>query len=209
MITIQTITHIGQVPLALTTHDRGALSQKDFDLTQQIDTVGGSLMKTRRLRQLIAALTARITPDEQALLATVLRPNERRLFEQMPLFDRRHSLDVYQTLVQAGHIDQQLLKAALLHDCGKVDDDGRPIPLLYYGLFVVLKALLPGLYWLAVRDGRGWWRPFVVHAQHDQRSALLVEQAGGHPELVAILRDYGAGCTLQATHLLAWADNQN
>ncbi len=166
-------------------------------------------MNTRRLQQLVAALRARISVDEQAQIADSLRPAELYLFERMPLFDRRHSLDVYQTLIQAGHTDEHLLKAALLHDCGKIDDDGRPIPLIYYGVFVVLKALLPKLYWWAVGNGRGILRPFVVHAAHDQRSAMLVARAGGHPDLVAILNDYGAERALQATHLLSWADNQN
>jgi predicted HD phosphohydrolase len=166
-------------------------------------------MNTRRLQQFVSALTARISTDEQALIANFLRPAELRLFEQMPLFDRRHSLDVYHTLVRAGHIDPHLLKAALLHDCGKVDDSGRPIPLLYYGLFVILKAILPRLYWWAVRNGRGLLWPFVIHSTHDQRSAMLVARAGGHPDLVAILHDYGVECRLPATQLLSWADNQN
>jgi hypothetical protein len=166
-------------------------------------------MPIRRIRQFVAALRANVTSEERALIANLLRPEEQRLFKRMPLFDQRHSLDVYWTLVRAGHRERNLLSAALLHDCGKVDDDGRPIPLLYYGVFVVLKAIAPKIYWRAVQNGQGRLRPFVVHANHDQRSAELVALAGGHPELVAILNDYGADCQLRATHLLAWADNQN
>ncbi|MFO7169564.1 MAG: hypothetical protein DIU80_016180 [Chloroflexota bacterium] len=166
-------------------------------------------MVRRRLQQLFAALTASVAPDERALLRATLSPGELALFERMPVFDQRHSLDVYHTLVRAGHRDTGLLKAALLHDCGKVDDDGRPIPLLYYGLFVVLKRLAPGAYRRAARSGRGVLRPFAVHADHDLRSARLIEQAGGCAQAAEILRDYAAQRATPLTAALSWADNQN
>src|SRR5689334_14178602 len=84
----------------------------------------------RRLRQLYAAVSARIAPEEHALVGQVLDAGELRLFERMPRFDQRHCLDVYWTLLRAGYWDGLLLRAALIHDCGKVADDGRTIPLL-------------------------------------------------------------------------------
>ena len=162
-----------------------------------------------RLRQLFAALTARIADADRALVARILTPAELRLFERMPRYDQRHCLDVYRTLLAGGYHDQPLLKAALLHDCGKVDDDGRPLPLPYYGLFVVLRRWLPGLYDLAARGGRGPLRRFAVHAAHEQRSARMVADAGGSPELVALLRDYAARRRSERTEALHWADEQN
>lgn len=163
----------------------------------------------RRLGQLAAALAARLTPADRALVARLLSPAELRLFERMPRFDQRHCLDVYQTLVRGGYSDPLLLRAALLHDCGKVDDDGRPIPLLYYGLFVVLRRGAPSLYGWAARRGRGPLRPFAIHAAHDERSARLAEAAGSPPGLVAILRDYAARRLTGPTAALYWADEQN
>jgi predicted HD phosphohydrolase len=166
-------------------------------------------MVTRRFRQLYAALTARVAYEEQATVARLLNAAEWQLFARMPLFDQRHCLDVMHTLQQAGHNDIALLKAALLHDCGKVDDQGRGIPLIYYGIFVVLKILAPALYQAAVRNGQGLLAPFVIHATHDLRSAQLAEQAGSPTETVAILRDYAGKPTRAATRLLAWADEKN
>jgi hypothetical protein len=162
-----------------------------------------------RLRQFFAALTADLSPGERALVAQALSPGERALFERMPLYDQRHCLDVYYTLRRGGYDDPLLLRAALIHDCGKVDDDGRPIPLLYYGLFVVLQRLAPPLYAWGARQGRGLLRPFAVHAAHDERAALLAERAGSPPDLVATLRDYGAGRPTARTLALSWADRQN
>jgi hypothetical protein len=161
-----------------------------------------------RLTQLITALTANLTLDERALVAQALSPSELRLFERMPHYDQRHCFDVFQLLWHGGYDDPLLLRTALLHDCGKLDDAGRPIPLVYYGVFVVLKRFVPALYAWAARNGRGILRPFAVHATHDERSARLAEAAGSPPELVATLRDYAARRVTDRTKALSWADNQ-
>lgn len=161
-----------------------------------------------RWRQFIAAIAAHLTPEERALVASTLSPSELRLFERMPRHDQRHCLDVYALLWRDGYSDPLLLRAALLHDCGKVDDNGRPIPLPYYGLFVVLKRLAPALYAWAARNGHGPLRPFAVHAAHDERSAHMAEAAGSPPELVATLRDYAERRMTERTRALSWADNQ-
>jgi hypothetical protein len=162
-----------------------------------------------RLRQFFAAVAGHMTIDERVLVVRLLDPGELRLFERMARFDQRHCLDVYHTLIQAGHGDPLLLRAALIHDCGKVADDGRTIPLLYYGLFVVLKRFAPPLYRRAADTGRGLLWPFAVHAAHEQRSSLLAEMVGSPPELVAILRDYAAHRVTECTTALAWADERN
>ncbi len=141
-------------------------------------------------------------------MAAVLSVAELRLFERMPRHDQRHCLDVYRLLVRGGYADPLLLRVALLHDCGKVDDTGRPIPLLYYGLFVILKRFAPALYAWAARVGRGLLRPFAIHAAHDERSARMAEAAGSPPEVVATLHDYAERRMTERTRALSWADNQ-
>jgi hypothetical protein len=162
-----------------------------------------------RLCQLSAALGAHISDEDRRLVAQQLSDAEQRLFERMAHFDQRHCLDVYRTLVRAGHDNPLLLRAALIHDCGKVADDGRAIPLLYYGIFVLLKKLAPALYSRAANDGRGLLWPFAVHARHDERGVQLAELAGSPPELVAILRDYAARRASNSAAALLWADEQH
>jgi hypothetical protein len=162
-----------------------------------------------RLRQFLRAVTAQVTPAERAQVARVLSPAELALFERMPRYDQRHCLDVYTTLSSAGHADVALLRAALLHDIGKVGDDGRPMPLIYYGIFVVLRRLAPALYRWAARSGRGPLRPFAVHAMHDERGARMAAAAGSLPEVVGILSDYAARRQTARTRALGWADRQH
>jgi hypothetical protein len=162
-----------------------------------------------RLRQFFTAVGAQIAPDERVLVVRLLDPGELRLFERMPRFDQRHCLDVYHTLLRGGYTDPLLLRAALIHDCGKVADNGRTIPLIYYGMFVILRRLAPELYKWAARTGRGPLWPFPVHAAHAERSAWLASLVGSPPELVAILRDYAAQRANSHTAALLWADEQN
>jgi hypothetical protein len=142
------------------------------------------------------------------------------LFQRLDRSDHRHSLDMYDTLRQAGHQDRDLLQAALLHDAGKsVPAGGRsadargPLQRLtvwHRTAVVLLQGLAPG--WLArlAADGRGWKRPFAIHVQHAQASAELAAQAGCTPEAVALIRrHHEPDPDDNRLALLQWADEQN
>ncbi|PDW03452.1 hypothetical protein [Candidatus Viridilinea mediisalina] len=157
-----------------------------------------------RIRQFQRAVGARLTPAEVALVAELLTPGEWRLFMAMPLYDRRHCLDVYGTLYAAGQRDPVLLRAALIHDCGKVDDAGRPMGLSWYVLATILKRM-PGLY-LAVARGLN---PVAIYAEHAWRGARMAAAAGSPPELVTALRHYHDPQPSGYAALLKWADDQH
>jgi hypothetical protein len=161
-----------------------------------------------RIRQFFAALRAEVTADEREMVARTLTDGERRLFEQMPTYDQRHCLDVYGTLVEAGHADPLLLRAAIIHDCGKVDDDGRPMGLLWYVLATILKRL-PGLYIAAARGGRGPLRSIQIYAEHAWRGADMATAAGSPPEIVETLRRYHDPAPTGMAAILQWADEQH
>lgn len=162
-----------------------------------------------RIRQLVRALNGRISPHEHSLITQLLSAQELAIFVNMPRFDQRHCLDVCLTLVRGGYSTPALLRAALLHDAGKVNDAGQPIPLLYYGLFVVLKKFTPTLYSRAASHGRGLLQPFAIHNTHEQRTIEMATRAGCQPETLAILRDYAYGCETAETRALGWADDTN
>lgn len=158
------------------------------------------------MRQLLAALRATVSPAEQALVATTLSPGEQRLFGLMPRYDQRHCLDVYATLVAAGHTEPILLRAALIHDCGKVDDGGQPMGLGWYVGVTVLKRS-PGLYLTAARLG-GPNGPVAIYADHAARGARMAAAVGAPAELCSILRHYHDPAPNGAAALLQWADEQ-
>ncbi len=157
-----------------------------------------------RARQFVAALGARVGAEELALVRQTLTPGEWRLFAAMPPYDQRHCLDVYHTLVAAGQNDDLLLRAAIIHDCGKLDDDGRPMALGWYVVATVLKRV-PALYLIAAR----LLRPIRLYAEHAWRGAQMAAAAGSPPELVAALRHYHDPAPSGRAALLQWADEQH
>jgi hypothetical protein len=161
-----------------------------------------------RAQQFFAALRAEVSADELAMVARTLTPGERRLFERMPTYDQRHCLDVHDTLVEAGHSDPLLLRAAICHDCGKVDDDGRPMGLIWYILATMLKRL-PALYLAAAASGRGPLRSIRIYAEHAWRGAQMAAAAGSPPEVVAIIRHYHDAAPTGMAAILQWADARN
>lgn len=162
-----------------------------------------------RLRQLWRALFPRISPEEEALVRRMLPPAEQALYKRMPLYDRRHCLDVYRTLVRAGCDDPLLLRAALFHDTGKVDPDGRPVPLIWYGMLVMWKRLWPRSYDLLAASPRGPRRYFYYYAHHARLGAELARQAGSPPAIVEALAHYHDDLPTGRAAILQWADKQN
>ncbi|MCG8352148.1 MAG: HDIG domain-containing protein [Chloroflexales bacterium] len=161
-----------------------------------------------RVAQLRAALCAEISPVDQSLVAQVLTAAEQRLFAAMPRYDQRHCLDVYYTLSAAGYDDPLLLRAALFHDCGKVDDDGRPMPLVWYLLVTLLKCV-PSLYRMAAISGRGPLRAVQIYAEHAWRGAQMAQAAGSPSEIVTTIRHYHDVAPQGRAAILQWADEQN
>ncbi|NTW00330.1 MAG: hypothetical protein HGA19_03375 [Oscillochloris sp.] len=163
---------------------------------------------TYRVRQFFAALRAEVSTKEHALVACTLTPSEQRLFEHMPTYDQRHCLDVYQTLVDEGHNDPLLLRAAIIHDCGKVDDNGKTMGLGWYILATLLKRV-PGLYLAAAKGSRGLLRPLSIYATHAWRGAEMAAAAGSPPEMVTIIRHYHDPRPTGMAAILQWADEQH
>ena len=145
----------------------------------------------------------------------ILSPEELSLFKQLPIPDQNHSFRVFQTLDAKDESDPALLKAALLHDLGKIK---YPLRRWERVFAVLVMAIFPErhLQWV---DGEpsGIKRALVVIDQHPDWGAALAEEAGSDPGTVWLIRNHE---TLQqgGTHSnddllllneLQKADNQN
>jgi hypothetical protein len=160
-----------------------------------------------RMRQFGAALRAQVSAEEQVLARSVLTPAEYRLFAQMPRYDQRHCIDVYRTLVAAGQTEPLLLRAALIHDCGKVADDGRQMSLGWYILVTLVKRI-PALYIALGRPG-SVVEPVQRYAEHAWRGAHFAACAGSPPVMLTTLRHYHDPSPTGLAALLQWADEQH
>ncbi len=160
-----------------------------------------------RAGQFFRGLIAPVRPEERALVEMWLSPAEKALFDRMPCRDRRHSLDVFHTLRQAGYTDPVLLEAALLHDAGKSDPR---LTLAHRVAVVLLCRFAPA--WLErwARDGRGWKAGFSIHMQHPERGAQMAAQAGSAAEVVELIRVHQTHpAPDERVRILQWADGQN
>ncbi|MFB0533840.1 MAG: HD domain-containing protein [Anaerolineae bacterium] len=139
-----------------------------------------------RVRQFLAALRARVSADEMAVLQRYLAPSQRDLFRAMSPIDQRHCLNVFNNLLRRGHTDPDLLRAALLHDVGK-----RGIRLWHRVAGVLLEAFWPTLLdKLAVNRPQSWLYGFYVYQYHADLSAELAERSGCSPSVVELIRGH-------------------
>jgi hypothetical protein len=157
-----------------------------------------------RVSQFVAHVRARVDGDEVALAHRMLAGPAARLFDAMPVADRRHGLDVSARLLAAGHDDPDLLAAALLHDAAK----GRRMRLWHRVGGVLLEAFAPGvLRRLGSPDPASWRHPFHLYLHHADLSADLVLAAGGSQRTAAFIRGTAAGDDARLQRALIEADD--
>ena len=141
-----------------------------------------------RVRQLLTALTARVTAADLAEADAHLPPDARRLFRRMPRDGQAHGLRVLRDLKRAGETNPSLLSAALLHDAGK---SAARINALHRSLYVALQRVAPGyLARLPAHDAR---RPLVALRDHSQRGAVWARAAGCDELTVWLIEHHQAG----------------
>ncbi|MDQ4036262.1 MAG: hypothetical protein M3153_10055 [Chloroflexota bacterium] len=157
-----------------------------------------------RVGQFVAHVRARVDPEEVALARRILPSTAIRLFESMPVADRRHGLDVAEKLLRAGHDDTDLLAAALLHDAAK----GRRLRLWHRVTGVLLEALAPSvLRRLAHPAPTSWRHAFHLYLHHEALSADLARRAGCPPRVGAFITGTAAATDAPLLRALMKADD--
>ena len=141
-----------------------------------------------RVAQFFRAWIGRIKLHDLSLCDQHLPPTLAELFRRMSPADQLHGIRVLQDLIKLGEQDPDLLAAGLLHDVGK---SRVPLRLWERVSIVLATALIPDL---VKRWGQGkpeaWRRSFVVATQHSSWGAEMVEEAGGTPTLVTLIRHH-------------------
>ena len=169
-----------------------------------------------RFRQFWQAIWAGpLTEQSRQEIAAVLDEEQLALFLTQSEDGQQHSYRVMQKLVEAGHDQDELLVAALLHDVGKYR---RRYTWLDRVKVVLTQRLGPK--W-AVKWANGpsnWWtRAYIVKANHPAWGAEALAQAGGSELSVALVRRHqeldpgpvGKNEEDRLLALLQWADDQS
>jgi hypothetical protein len=151
----------------------------------------GAGYRSSQFFRAVAALAAGDLPEQdRALVAGFLPADLHVLFLRMALNDQRHSLAVHRRLRAEGYADQDLLIAALVHDCGK---SLARIALWQRVALVLVKAVRPALLDRLAGPGassppQSWRYAFYVQREHARLGADLAKQAGASPTTVAYIR---------------------
>ncbi|NLY75348.1 MAG: HDIG domain-containing protein [Firmicutes bacterium] len=141
------------------------------------------------------------------------------LFSQMSKADQHHSIAVAQTiLTQAAYLRgvkiKSLVKAALLHDIGKVEGDFNLLSRLFVGIIRRVKPTLRGK--LAITNPSNLWEKIkygcYVDLVHPARGAHMAKIFGIEPAVVEMIRrHHDPPCDGQSPELtwLQTADAKN
>jgi len=147
-----------------------------------------------RLKQFYRALTAKVDDQDLVLVKSWLSDNELDLFLQMSIIDQKHCINVAHSaklLAKICTTDEQLLmKATLLHDCGRKNGDlgllGKSFAVLFDKIFGGHRfTKLNPLQWPKL-----CYRPYQlldVYYRHPERSAAALASIHGSEQLIRIV----------------------
>jgi hypothetical protein len=131
-----------------------------------------------RVQQFVHALGSRPDRAVDLKLRHLLGSDAQwRLLERLTPFDRAHHLRVHQLLLDAGHDDPDLLRAALLHDIGKADERGR-VTAVHRAIRVTLRRIAPSLLDRVARKGNRLTHGLWLADCHAETGAALAGRAG-------------------------------
>ena len=141
--------------------------------------------RSRQFWNALSSPSKRITNES---LLSHLTPTQLMLFRRMQPSEQAHAYQIFKHLETAGHVNSDLLAAALLHDVGKIL---YPLSIFDRIIIVVGKRSLRGTVrrW-AAGTPHGLRRPFVVAEKHAEWGADLASQAGANPRTVELIRHH-------------------
>ncbi len=166
-----------------------------------------------RLKQLFNALFPKIKNHEYLWINYILNEKEQQLFRSQTLAEQRHALDVAydiqndKTVITAQHgeyIYACLLKAALLHDCGK------SIIGLSIGqrIFIVIFCYLPVRIQCVLKRNATFNQTILIYERHPAWGKRLVAQIGACLDIQNFIKNHHHPIT-ETEKILFSADNRH
>jgi hypothetical protein len=137
-----------------------------------------------RVEQVWNFLRRKPAPGDVDWVRSQLSPPEQAIFLAQQEGDQAHAIIVARALIEQGHKDERLTRAALLHDAGKAPGVALPYRIAAY----VLKKVAPR--WLESLSpySYGWAAPLARFVHHPELGAELARAAGCEPDVVTLIR---------------------
>lgn len=167
-----------------------------------------------RLRQLYNALNPKIKEEELSWVERILSEKELLLFRKQVLTEQRHALDVAFDIIShrseiillvGEQAYDNLLKAALLHDCGKSLVKLR----LWQRVFIVVYDFLPLRTKYYITGMKNVFsKTIVIHKQHPAWGRRLGTKIGLNHEILKLIENHHTpGSRLEK--IIAQADSRH
>jgi putative nucleotidyltransferase with HDIG domain len=146
---------------------------------------------TYRFKQFYCGMTACYRPADEAFARSYLNAEEMALFNQLPGFEKKHSVIVARKMLELAlynpELDpRKLVKLGLLHDIGKIVEHNS---ILSKSVLVIIRFFFPRLYnWLADQGQfRKILKRFYIHKHHGIVGAKLLARIGETSEILMIV----------------------
>ncbi|MCL0067554.1 HD domain-containing protein [Peptococcaceae bacterium] len=150
-----------------------------------------------RVKQFFSAITSKVHADDIKFIEKYLNHNEQKIFFDMDIPTQRHCLNVAYTCLSLLNDypkanKEILLKAALLHDCGKKTGE---INTLYRVIIVLVHAFFPTFAKHLIKKGLysptgKLSRAFYIHHIHHQRGAEIAAKANDNPNVIDLIKNH-------------------
>ena len=149
------------------------------------------------MKRIFSMWIKNLSKEDTALINTYLDDSGKFLFYQMSRIDQHHALDVARIIITEAPdsklFDQpKLIKAALLHDIGKVAGDFSFCSRILVGFIRRTKPTLRGK--LAFTNPTSFWERvgygFYVDLVHPARGAHMAKIFGVEPTVVEMIRHH-------------------
>jgi hypothetical protein len=167
-----------------------------------------------RFNQLLRAVFATVHQREHEWVHGILTADEQSIFYRQTLTEQRHAIDVALDIhnQQAAIVElygnifyEDLLHAALLHDCGKSLFPHR----IWQRIFIVFICHCPDQWQrLLVRKKNIFGKTLVIYKRHPAWGKKITAKAGVPKEIQALIANHHTPTT-PLEHILYAADNRH
>lgn len=149
------------------------------------------MRQTKRVKQFIRGLFARVTKNDYTFIADYLTPDELELFKLLSRYDQKHGVNVGRYLAAHG-AGLPLIRAGLLHDIGKTRCP--ELTLIRRSVCVAMEAYRPTEADVLAAKGKGKLpRALYIHKNHPELGAKILEDLDADPYLVSLVRFHQNG----------------
>jgi putative nucleotidyltransferase with HDIG domain len=136
-----------------------------------------------RVKQFFKGLYNYMPPGKIGIIDKYLSYDEREIFMQLPNHERNHAVDTAFTVLSLGppYRTETIVKAALLHDIGKIE--GKP-GIIKKSILVLMDKIFPSLSYKLSRR----LKMFYIYYNHPEIGAKLLENINTDKHAVELVR---------------------